>query len=125
MSSPKHYCFHAGCRTLVDYSVKYCSKHKHEYNKQVYHDRMENEGKYQQFYKTTAWKKLSKSFREVNPVCVKCYERGVIRKVEIVDHITPIRDDWSKRLDWHNLQSLCLNCHNIKTKVETESRNKE
>ncbi|MFS1513957.1 HNH endonuclease [Chengkuizengella sp. SCS-71B] len=40
----------------------------------------------------------------------------------MVDHITPIKEDWSLRLDLCNLQSLCHCCHNKKTAEEVSRR---
>ena len=40
----------------------------------------------------------------------------IIKIGDVVDHIIPIRMDWSKRLEPTNLQTLCHACHNKKTK---------
>ncbi|MDO6448097.1 HNH endonuclease [Oceanobacillus profundus] len=34
---------------------------------------------------------------------------------EEVDHIIPVKVDWSLRLDINNCQPLCHDCHNKKT----------
>ena len=39
-------------------------------------------------------------------------------EAELVDHIIPSKDDWSDRLNSENLQSLCRECHKVKTKRE-------
>ncbi|AMV60125.1 Hypothetical protein ADU71_0448 [Pediococcus damnosus] len=57
-------------------------------------------------------------------MCEACLKRGVIRKVDIADHIVPIKEDWSKRLDYANLQALCIVCHNIKSEKEVKERKK-
>ena len=123
---PLKQCNHAGCNALIPYDQRYCSKHQREINKYRYHKRQyaSNESKYQQFYKSTAWRKLSRHWLEKNPICVKCYKQGIIRPAQIVDHITEIKDDWSKRLDASNLQSLCRVCHNHKTAIERRKRAK-
>ncbi|WP_353990028.1 HNH endonuclease [Pediococcus argentinicus] len=121
----KHYCNHAGCRELIPLTVKYCEKHKKQANSETYHRRLYNssEARYQQFYKSTAWKKLSRQMMIKMPICQSCYKEGVIRKADIIDHIIPIREDWSKRLDENNMQSLCIYHHNQKTNIEVEKRN--
>lgn len=121
---PMKQCNHAGCRALVPYTERYCTKHKQALNKYRYHKRMYNsdESKYQQFYKSTAWRRLSRRFLENNPVCVRCYEQGIIRKANVVDHIEEVKDNWSRRLDESNMQPLCYRCHNRKTKVAKEKR---
>lgn len=55
-------------------------------------------------------------------MCENCLTHGIIRKVDICDHIIPIKTDWSKRLDYNNLQSLCQYCHNAKTENEVSQR---
>lgn len=108
---PVRQCEHAGCTVLVPYDVKYCTEHKKQSEKQRYSYRMEREGKYQRFYKTTAWRKLSHNYLLANPLCEWCLKNGIMRKADIVDHIEPIRDNWDRRLDKDNLRSLCNSCH--------------
>ncbi len=124
MSVPMKQCNHAGCRMLVPFTERYCVKHKQALNRYRYHKRMYNsdESKYQQFYKSTAWRRLSRRFLENNPVCVKCYEDGVIRKANVVDHVQEVKDNWSRRLDESNLQALCNYHHNKKTRNERKKR---
>ncbi|MDN7145346.1 HNH endonuclease [Liquorilactobacillus mali] len=124
MSVPMKQCNHAGCRTLVPFNERYCVKHKQALNKYRYNKRMYNsdESKYQQFYKSTAWRRLSRRFLENNPICVKCYEDGVIRKADVVDHVQEVKDNWSRRLDESNLQALCNSHHNTKTRNERKKR---
>ncbi|WP_057745739.1 HNH endonuclease [Liquorilactobacillus capillatus] len=121
---PVKQCNHAGCRELVPFNERYCSKHKQTYNKQVYYTRTydSNESKMQQFYHSAAWRRLSRRFLENNPVCVKCYEDGVIRKADVVDHVQEVKDNWSRRLDESNLQALCNVHHNAKTRNERKKR---
>lgn len=121
---PMKQCNWAGCNNIVPYDERYCEKHKKHINKYRYHKRMyaSDESKYQQFYKSTQWRKMSRHWLERNPICVKCYEQGIIRPAQIVDHVHEIKDDWSRRLDETNLQSLCRTCHNRKTKAEKLKR---
>nr|WP_258026742.1 HNH endonuclease signature motif containing protein [Staphylococcus chromogenes] len=44
--------------------------------------------------------------------------RSCGRQAQMVDHIIPTKVDWSKRLEKENLQPLCYECHNQKTKRE-------
>lgn len=136
-------CSAAGCFNRVPLGVKYCEKHRkafetyqgqlhdkdskvtperHRNNQQRYYERMygEKEGKYQRFYHSTAWRKTSRRWLQNNPVCVECLKHGIIKRGEIVDHIIPIRVDWSKRLDISNLQTLCKAHHNRKTAAEKQ-----
>ncbi|KLD61029.1 hypothetical protein WP50_05580 [Lactiplantibacillus plantarum] len=70
MAKPMKQCEHPGCRTLVAYDTRYCEKHRKATNKWRYHKRMydSDESKYQQFYKSSAWRKLSRRFLESNPI---------------------------------------------------------
>ena len=49
-----------------------------------------------------------------NPLCVLCEARGFTRPAVELDHITPISQGGSDRLD--NLQGLCRACHDSKTR---------
>ncbi|UCN18389.1 HNH endonuclease [Limosilactobacillus reuteri] len=58
----------------------------------------------------------------MHPLCVNCEAHGIYRKGDLVDHIIELRDDWSKRLDTDNLQTLCYACHNRKTRQAKHRR---
>jgi 5-methylcytosine-specific restriction protein A len=47
--------------------------------------------------------------------------RGRTVAARVVDHVVPIKDGGA-RLDWANLESLCVPCHNRKTATETAQR---
>ncbi|WP_438450768.1 HNH endonuclease [Lactobacillus kitasatonis] len=49
-------------------------------------------------------------------------KQGRYTKAQVVDHIIPIRipEGWQKRWDENNYQSLCIACHNRKTKEDQE-----
>lgn len=64
------------------------------------------------FYHTARWKKESKQFRVMHPLCSKCEEEGIIYPSEVTDHVIPLEicpDPW----DWNNWDALCKK-HNIK-----------
>lgn len=112
------------CGNLIGYGKTYCStcepivqaerearmqesrrKANREYNKR-------RDPKYLRFYNSVQWRTLSQArLQHDNYKCVNC---GKIASE--VDHIIPIQTEagWSKRLDFSNTQSLCLDCHNIK-----------
>lgn len=117
MAKPKKFCAKAGCNTLIDFDKTYCDKHKSKYQW-----RKSYEGKYLQFYHSKEWKKQSKLFLLQNSLCVKCLADGIVKKADVVDHIVPLKDDWSKRLDWNNWQPLCQYHHNEKTRAEQYSK---
>lgn len=55
-----------------------------------------------------------KSFLARHPLCVKCQEAGVVSAAEEVDHIVPLFKGGAD--DETNLQSLCRDCHELKTR---------
>lgn len=120
MAKPKHLCAHAGCRTLIDYDLRFCDKHKQQRLTKTegharYLEHKHDGGKFFKFYRSKPWRKLSYSYRLDHPCCEWCLKQGKIVPVDVVDHITPIRVAWDKRLDDDNLQSLCHACHVLKT----------
>lgn len=51
-----------------------------------------------------------------SPLCAHYTAQGIVRAVEVWDHIIPL---WKGGQDHeHNLQGLCIPCHDIKTKAE-------
>lgn len=119
---PKKQCNHAGCVKLVDYDTRFCTQHKQARPKQAYYERKLKDEKYLSFYNSKSWRKASELYRLSNPVCVECLKQNIIKKADVVDHIVEIKDDWNKRLDIDNFQSLCHRHHNAKTKREQQKR---
>ena len=64
------------------------------------------------------WRKESKAYLDMNPVCVECERAGYIVKATVVDHITPHKGDM--KLFWRrsNWQPMCKRCHDQKTRRE-------
>ena len=112
------------CGTLIPYGSAYCDickpiveaereARRIEYSKAS--NRRYNakrDPKYGRFYNSSDWKILSrKRLQDDGYRCVKC--KAIASEV---DHIKPIQtiEGWELRLDYNNLQSLCLECHNKK-----------
>ena len=76
------------------------------------YDKFKRDLKSKEFYNSTKWRKLRKTYISEHPFCVKCG-----RFAKIIDHIVPIKQGGEK-LNKENLQSLCLACHNEKTSKE-------
>ncbi len=74
------------------------------------------DGPLDKFYSSQRWQRLRNWFFSQHPVCIKCGQLG-----QIVDHILPRRDGGAD-LDPDNLQTLCRQCHAIKTHSETAGR---
>ncbi|MDR5602776.1 HNH endonuclease [Staphylococcus coagulans] len=107
-------CSHPTCNKLISFNESYCDKHK-TYTNAKYNDvRQRNDPEYLRFYKSKQWQNLREIVMMENDyICQSCG-----RQANVVDHIIPTKVDWSKRLDKNNLQPLCNECHNKKTKNE-------
>jgi 5-methylcytosine-specific restriction protein A len=106
MRSGKSICTYPGCHRKT--SGGRCSDHKENPRKEQSTD---------QLYQSNAWKKISKRKRQYDPFCEKCLERDIVVDARITDHIVPLKEGGAL-LDWNNLQSLCMTCHNQKTANE-------
>lgn len=112
------------CGVLIQYGSTYCTvctplveaereARRLEYNKAS--NRRYNkkrDPKYIRFYNSSEWRVLSrKRLQDDGYKCVKCNKIA-----SEVDHIKAIQtpEGWELRLDYNNLQSLCLDCHNKK-----------
>jgi 5-methylcytosine-specific restriction protein A len=119
----KKLCTYVGCKSIVDHNndgtSPRCTDHPRNYTPEKTQERQRkyahhyNE-KGQNIYSTWRWKKLRKAKAERNPLCEHCYEYGIAKKVEEVDHKNEIEDGGAV-WDIENLQSLCKRCHLIKT----------
>lgn len=76
------------------------------------------------FYQTKAWHKIRDKRKRNNPLCQHCEERGRIKPMQVVDHITPIDEAPDLALDYDNTQSLCNFCHDVKTKADARKKRK-
>lgn len=112
------------CNKLIQYGSTYCSVCKPiveaEREARLRESKLEGnrrynktrDPKYGRFYNSSDWRILSKTrLQHDGYKCVKC---GKIASE--VDHKKPIQtpEGWELRLDFDNLQSLCLDCHNEK-----------
>lgn len=89
-------------------------------------DRYTERDKYQQFYQSSAWKRLRLQRLANNPWCECCLNgcshlfdnpdrQEIITPAYCVDHIVPLQLDITLALDYDNTQSLCPICHSVKT----------
>ena len=107
------------CGKVIPYSMKRCPeceakaekerKENIRYYKQTTYDR---DSKYNKFYKRKEWiKGRQLAIVRDHALCRDCLDKDVITPYNIVHHIVPIKEDWSKRLDIDNLVCLCESCH--------------
>lgn len=112
------------CSTLIQYGNVYCDICRPIVEGEREARRQENikasnkrynktrDPKYGRFYNSPEWRVLSRVRLQGDGYrCVKC---GAIASE--VDHIKAIQtpEGWELRLEYDNLQSLCLACHNAK-----------
>lgn len=120
-------CRHVNCGKLVD-EQGYCDRHKKLAQDK---DRTERGTASERGY-TSAWTKARLTFLSRHPLCAHHFERGEIVQATVVDHIVPHRLgqarlsgskselDKASKIFWDtdNWQSLCKQCHDIKTARE-------
>lgn len=115
---PKRPCRHAGCPELVDRG--YCEKHKRP-------NYTESQKRYDKRRGTTSergydgrWQRIRlQALQRDCYLCRPCYREGRTTVAVDVDHIIPIKAAPDKRLELSNLQSICRECHNKKTSIES------
>ena len=101
-------CKYPGCPKLTQSS--YCENHKESYKKER---ATANERGYD-----NRWRIKRERFLKVNPLCVRCIDKGTLVKATVVDHIKPHRGDTELFWDENNWQALCKRCHDKKTMTQ-------
>jgi 5-methylcytosine-specific restriction protein A len=66
------------------------------------------------------WARRRAAWLREHPLCAHCLQAGIIRPAQEVDHITPLCE--GGRDDESNFQSLCVECHQVKTANEAKGR---
>lgn len=110
--SPNKPCEALHCHTLTRNT--WCKIHEgnagesaREYNRYNRDPRIEG------FYKSWQWQRLRKlAIERDHFLCQRCLKRKVIEPARVVHHIQEVKENWSKRFDIKNLESLCHACHN-------------
>jgi len=77
------------------------------------------------FLDTQAWRKTSKAYLAVHPLCEQCNRNGLIVAAVDVHHIVERVDDPSLAFAWDNLQALCKSCHSTITKERQQKGNSD
>ncbi len=62
------------------------------------------------------WTAIRRAVLSRNPLCTHCQRNGRYTPAEEVDHVVPLAHGGTD--DWSNLQSLCRDCHRIKSARE-------
>lgn len=112
-------CSQPGCPKLIKAGNTYCDEHKKaDKSRKAERDKQYNkqrEPKLRKFYSSSRWRKVRNRYIRKHPLCEHCEQDGRTKVAEVVDHIVPVKVEWSKRYDVDNFQSLCNRCHRRKT----------
>ena len=86
-------CSHPGCPNLVPEGQKYCEEHKSLHSE-------ENRSAAARGY-NARWRRESKKFLQLHPLCQDCLCHSIAAPATVVDHIVPHRGD--PKLFWDKL----------------------
>lgn len=68
-------------------------------------------------YQNKHWRKLRDTYLKEHPVCEECLKKGRVTPAQDVHHIkSPFKGgeiNYNLLLDYHNLESLCKDCHGL------------
>lgn len=70
------------------------------------------------FYSGSGWRKTRLAILFAEPLCRHCKGVGVLTEATVVDHVIRLTHYQYGTHNKDNLQSLCVECHNIKTQRE-------
>lgn len=66
------------------------------------------------FYSSARWVKLRAAFLAEHPLCADCQRQGRLTPAVHVHHVKERKTYPDLALDWDNLESACVPCHNAK-----------
>ena len=89
---PKVPCRHPGCPNLVPAGQKYCEEHKRMHPE-------ENRPAAARGY-NSRWRRESKKFLQLHPLCEECLRHGIATPATVVDHITSFRTEEIRSSSW-------------------------
>ena len=83
--------------------------------------------KHGHLYRSSRWKRASKSFRSSpkGALCAYCSARGLVVPSAIVDHVNPHNGDLALFWDSNNWQGLCWSCHSAKSSEDRTGRQRQ
>ncbi len=101
---PMKPCSYAGCPNLT-YGT-YCREHELQRQKEYtkFKRDPDNARKY-----GNNWKRIRAAYVRGHPLCEECLKQGIVKPVEEVHHIIPLKAGGGNTFD--NLVSLCKSCH--------------
>lgn len=115
---PQRPCARPGCPQLVTPPQRYCEAHvklakQQEAERERLYDRQQRDQRIVKFYHSLEWQALRLRALERDAyLCQPCLREKRITRADTVHHIVPIKQDFSRRLDPSNVESVCRACHN-------------
>jgi 5-methylcytosine-specific restriction protein A len=75
------------------------------------------------WYQLQCWRETRRWQLQCEPLCRQCHSEGRVTPASVADHIRPHGGDWTE-FRTGELQSLCADCHDRKSKAERGYRAK-
>ena len=120
------------CKTPIIHPATYCSKCQKIFEEkqaelQKERDRRYNKKRdpiYLQFYKSNEWKLLKdKKLQDEQYLCERC--KKLATEVHHIKYIQT-EEGWLLRLEYDNLEALCVDCHNYRhSRFQRRRKNNE
>ena len=104
-------CRELGCKNPHTYRSAFCNEHGGAKT-----DKGKANGR---LYNSKHWHQLRDIQLSSNPLCARCLANGRVLAANVVDHIFPHRQDYT-RFRNNIFQSLCAPCHTLKTQDESK-----
>lgn len=104
------------CRPMAEAQAVEAMERKRAYKQRQYNAKYNRrrDPKYLTFYRSKDWRTMSRA--KLQSAGYKCQAglEGCSRIAVEVHHVKPIQtaEGWPLRLEWSNLEALCINCHN-------------
>lgn len=61
------------------------------------------------------WQVFAEGYRQRNPMCLDCLERGITEAAAEVHHLKKLRECPELKYEESNLRPLCKTCHGVRT----------
>lgn len=108
------YC--AACRPEAEAQAAEAIERRRAYKQQKYNKiyNKKRDPKYLTFYRSKDWKALSRAYLQAKEYKCEAQLEGCKHLAVEVHHKDPIQTStgWDRRLDWDNLEAVCVSCHN-------------
>lgn len=107
-------CSYPGCPALVPGGTGgRCDQHRRNTKEYYQHyDKHVRDQDTADFYNSRAWRRVSSYKLKRSPLCEVCLmTTGRIVVATTVHHIVEVKENWDRRFDLTNCQSICHRCH--------------